>query len=537
MPRPEATQHTVLSAGAQRAPLPTDPPALERDVVREGVRARLFPSLAAPRTIGRYRLLGRLGEGGMGLVLSAHDPELDRQVAIKILRPSPQWPEDAAADARLLREARAIARLNHPNVVTVFDVGVEAGRLFVVMEQVRGRSLHEWLRTPRGAGEVLGVLVQAGRGLAAAHAAGLVHRDFKPGNVLLGEDGRVRVADFGLARFAEQGFEPGAPPDGVQAAELVSHSGRVLGTPAYMAPEQCLGGAADERSDQFAFCVCLYEGLFGQRPFRGEHFAELKRAIVHQPLQLPVGAEGLAPQLRAALLRGLAKSPEQRFASMDELLEQLVPFAQEAALALGSAEQSAAVVPGMPRLTAYLEALPAGLNSYPECEAHTALLRLVLGSVGLSERAPAPVRAAAERALSSAWVPEVHVRAVLAALCDEHFGDRDEFERVIGRWLRARVATGFLKFMVPPLHSPRLIPALARSWTSLRRGPRLRVTDVGSEYAELSLECPPNLYDELGAIELLQYLRAALEGCGAGFFEGHVRARSAEQLDLSIRWA
>jgi eukaryotic-like serine/threonine-protein kinase len=193
-----------------------------------------------------------LGAGTSGVVYEARDPELDRRVAVKVLRP-----EASEQRERLLREARSLARLSHPNVVTVYEVGSFERGVYVAMELVEGVALKRWLEYPRGSNEIVGVLAQAARGLAAAHARGVVQRDFKPENVIVGEDGRVRVIDFGLAGAAESIDPAGEDPDG--AALRLTRTGEVIGTPAYMAPEQVRGGRVDARADQFAFCVVACE--------------------------------------------------------------------------------------------------------------------------------------------------------------------------------------------------------------------------------------------------------------------------------------
>jgi eukaryotic-like serine/threonine-protein kinase len=262
-------------------------------------------------TVGRYVVLDRIGSGGMGVVYAAYDPELDRRVAIKLLRPDRFSSE--AGRLRLLREAQALARLTHPNVVAVHDAGTFGGRVFVAMELVEGETLREWLKAgPRSWREVLDRFLPAGRGLAAAHAAGLVHRDFKPENVLLGRDGRVRVVDFGLAKaLADAAEEPPEEGSGAPVAPLTGW-GVALGTPAYMAPEQLRGTAADARSDQLSFCVALYEALYGERPF-GEGWV-VKEA--------PAGTR-VPGWLRAVVLRGLKVDPEERYPAMDDLLRDL----------------------------------------------------------------------------------------------------------------------------------------------------------------------------------------------------------------------
>lgn len=266
------------------------------------------PAFPRGTALGRYVLLERLGAGGMGVVYAAYDPELERKVAVKLLRSDAA--DARAADegqSRLLREAQAMARLSHPNVLPVFDVGVVGDRVFIAMELVEGCDARQWREAAaRNWTQVLAVYLQAARGLSAAHAAGLVHRDFKPENVLVGADGRTRVTDFGLARA-----EAGGPSTLMGSSSLhsrVTQEGRVLGTPAYMAPEQWRGEPPDARADQFAFCVALWEALTGQRPFEPDGAGGARRVPV---------------RVRRALLRGLASSPEGRFASMAELVAAL----------------------------------------------------------------------------------------------------------------------------------------------------------------------------------------------------------------------
>ena len=274
--------------------------------------------------MGRYILLDRVGQGGMGVVYRAHDPHLQRHVAVKLLRAQGGAQSQAA---RLLREAQAMARLSHPAVVQVYDAGVADGQVFIAMEYVDGTTLLRWLHDqPHTWQEALHRFLAAGHGLAAAHAAGVVHRDFKPGNVLLSQSGRVVVGDFGLARPIEahrvmphdsvsaargdrSGEETGGParPTGLvdgrrpsSCAELASVTltitGPVLGTPKYMAPEQRDAGLVDARADQFSFCVALAEALY---------------------------LAGAPDRLFDVLGRGLETDPAQRFATMDELLAAL----------------------------------------------------------------------------------------------------------------------------------------------------------------------------------------------------------------------
>ncbi|MBL9105979.1 MAG: serine/threonine protein kinase [Myxococcales bacterium] len=280
------------------------------DRLKEQVEASLGARL------GRYALLKVLGEGGMGVVFAAYDDQLDRKVAIKLLRTRArgEWHE-----SWLRNEAKAMARLSHPNIVQIYDVGQEAGTLFVAMEFVVGVSLRRWWKkTRRSAREVLEVCMQAGRGLQAAHEAGLVHCDFKPQNILVAKDGRVRVLDFGVAQLRKRTHAPTSE----EASEAAPRTSLLGGTPAYMAPELHAQRGPDARSDQFAFCVTLYEGLYGERPFRGDDAAGLRRAILEGKLA-PTPDVAVPAWLRRAVLRGLAVDPGQRWPSMAALLAEL----------------------------------------------------------------------------------------------------------------------------------------------------------------------------------------------------------------------
>jgi tetratricopeptide (TPR) repeat protein len=285
-------------------------------------------SLPAGATVGRFVVLGLAGGGGMGLVYAAYDPELDRKVALKFLRPSASSAaEEQGLSARLLREAQAMARLSHPNVLAVYDVGTYDDQVFVAMEYVEGQTLARWLRDrERPWREVLDRFRRAGEGLAAAHAAGIVHRDFKPDNVLVGRDGRVRVTDFGLARTTG-GVETGAAGAGAASSAPtdtpLTQAGSLLGTPAYMAPEQLLGQPSDARTDLFSFCVSLYEALYRQRPFAGDTLEALRQAVLRGQVREPPRNASVPVWLRRMLLRGLRGSPEERYPSMTALLEAL----------------------------------------------------------------------------------------------------------------------------------------------------------------------------------------------------------------------
>ena len=303
------------------------------------------PRMPIGTRVGRYVIEERIGIGGMGVVFRAHDPELDRVVALKCLRP-----EFVAqhGEARLVREARGMAQLSDPHVVAVYGVEYDPqGGVALAMEYVEGVTLRQWLRADRSPEEILDVMADAGRGLQAAHAAGLVHRDFKPSNVIAGTDGRVRVMDFGLVReergHTSEPIELRSGPLSDDLREVVEASlssadsspsplhgfgdeeptqaGLLMGTVAYMAPELLDGDEADARGDQFAFCVSLWEALCGVRPYEGGIEAS-REAKLAGPPPWPSWVE-VPPGVVALIRRGLAPDPEQRWPSMAALLEGL----------------------------------------------------------------------------------------------------------------------------------------------------------------------------------------------------------------------
>ncbi len=296
------------------------------------------PELLPPGSaIGRYRTLECVGLGGMGVVYAAYDPQLDRRVALKLLIDGNEKSSERKR-ARLLREAQSMAKLTHPNVITVHDVGVWHGQVFVAMEFVEGGTLKSWMREgERSWSEISQTMMAAGRGLAAAHAAGLVHRDFKPDNVLIGHDGRVRVTDFGLARWEDAATHSGQKlmsgsedssmsfdDHEVLSAEVsLTRTGALVGTPAYMAPELYRHEVADGATDQYAFCVALYEAIYGQRPFSGRTLAELATAVVSTDnIEFP-SAVSVPRHVRSVIRRGMARKRGDRYPSMAALLAAL----------------------------------------------------------------------------------------------------------------------------------------------------------------------------------------------------------------------
>ena len=274
-----------------------------------------------PLTVQRYAILERIGTGAMGVVYAAYDPELDRKVALKLLRRG----SGPSHECRMLREARAMAQLSHPNVVVIHEVGTFRGRIFLAMALQSGGTLREWTRAEhRDWREILAAYLQAGRGLAAAHEAGLVHRDFKPDNCLVDRHGNVRVGDFGLVKVRSEA-EPASDPSAVVATpglELTA-AGELLGTPAYMSSEQHNGKPADAASDQFAYCVSLFEALYGRRPFSGKSTAELRLRVYEGHIEEPTDDRGVPGRVLAILRRGLSAKPDDRWPTMDALLAAL----------------------------------------------------------------------------------------------------------------------------------------------------------------------------------------------------------------------
>ena len=259
--------------------------------------------------LGRYVVLSLLGRGGMGEVYTAYDPTLDRRIALKVIHPQADKGSISSARGMLLAEAQALAKLSHPNIIGVYDVGTFDDDVFMAMEYVEGTTLTSYLRSgDHSLPDMLDVFVAAGRGLEAAHAAGIVHRDFKPENVIIGKDGRTRVIDFGIA---------------LQARDDVPET--ISGTPAYMAPEQYAHAKVGPAADQFSFAITLYTAVFGTYPFDGELDAEVSRNIVDGKVRPPPSTPGVSTALRDAILRALSRDPAARFPSMGDLLAAIKP--------------------------------------------------------------------------------------------------------------------------------------------------------------------------------------------------------------------
>jgi len=279
-------------------------------------------------TIGRFVVLDVLGTGGMGVVYAAYDPHLDRKVALKVLRA--QVMESDEARVRLLREAQAMARIDHPNVLRVHEAGTFDDQVYIAMELAPEGTLKQWLaarkRSPR---EIANMFVQAGRGLAAAHTAGLIHRDFKPDNVLMFADGQVRVTDFGLVGVIGE-LPPSRPPEldapiseTTPLSQDLTRTGAMMGTPSYMAPEQFRGQSVGPEADQFAFCIALYEALYGQRPFAGVTFVELCANVISGEVAPAPSDSAVPARIERVVWRGLATDPARRYPTMDDLLVDL----------------------------------------------------------------------------------------------------------------------------------------------------------------------------------------------------------------------
>jgi hypothetical protein len=340
---------------AQTATAPSSSDPLPRDVV------------PLTEQLGRYKIQRELGRGGMGVVYAVFDPDLERKVALKVLRGAG---DSAEARQRLLREARAMARLAHPNVLTVHEVGSASGQDFIAMELVDGSTLEDWLSaSPRSEREIIAAFTLAGRGLAAAHAAGLVHRDFKPRNVLRHKDGRIAVTDFGLVVGVAPQVDvttttlPGeASTDSSTTPSSLSgltQTGALLGTPAYMSPEQWTGGTVGPPADQFAFCVALWEALAKDRPYKGTTLEELQDQVMHAKRS---DETKLPRKLRSVLRRGLDPDPAKRYPSIDALLAAIARAERRPIVPISIAGAAMIGIAGVAVVTMSKHAVPPGAS-------------------------------------------------------------------------------------------------------------------------------------------------------------------------------
>jgi serine/threonine-protein kinase len=369
------------------------------------------PILAKGATLGRYMIIEPLGRGGMGIVYAAYDPTLDRRVAVKVLK---HVSLTAGEETRLLNEGMAMAKLSHPNVVAVHDVGTFELGMFVAMELVEGETLRAWARKPHPWPEIVGMYLQAGRGLAAAHRAGIVHRDFKPDNAIVGADGRLRVVDFGLALTREDS-EPTGPTWSEEGLTGTAEMAEMAGTPRYCPPEQLEGKSVDARADQYAFCASLWEALFGEPPFAGgDLLSRLAHAWDTVP-RAPAG-KGVPDRIVAALTRGLSPEVHDRFATMGDLLALLAPDPRKkrgllVAAAFGAAVLAAALSSAAARVLG-----PSQVCVGAEKE---------LAGVWNDDR-----RAAIERALVASGKPWAHAMAVsLSKVLDTYASEWTDMRR------------------------------------------------------------------------------------------------------------
>ena len=387
------------------------------DTVAGGSPAPPAPD-EVPRRIGRFAVLRRIGSGGMGSVYAAYDEELARRVALKVLHHGPDLPPEGRA--AIVAEARAMARLSHANVVQVYEIGEHAGELFLVMEYVEGRTLTTWLKEQEHPWpEIVRLFSAAGQGLAAAHRVGLVHRDFKPDNVLVDREGIPRVADFGLAR-----------PEGAMSA---------AGTPMFMSPEQLLGAPTDARSDQFNFCAALHVALYGTGPFVGENLAALTESVTRGELRPRPAGTRVPAALHAVLVRGLASDAGRRFPTTEALLAALrlhlpettrrrpvwlaLPLVAAVAVAVWIGARGGPPGPSLAELTAIgawiVEARDAAARAewiYPGEAGKPTAIRTILALEHMPTPADAYARARAE-ALRQIFAED------LAALAERYWGD------------------------------------------------------------------------------------------------------------------
>ena len=400
-----------------------------------------LPVLSVGDRVNRYLVLSSLGAGGMGVVFAAYDPQLDRKVALKLLRAN-LGPSAKDARTRLKREAQAIAQLNHPNVVGVYDVGEHKdGDVYIAMEFVEGDTLTTWLRRwPRTWREILEVFEQAARGLMAAHSVGLLHRDFKPDNVLVGADGRVRVTDFGLARslFLDDTSRGGTTVDGKRPradtplrVDLTA-TGTVLGTPRYMPPEQLMGPSIDARADQFSFCVALYEALYSVHPLPGATSVSMLEK--DERAQAPPEGTKVPAAIGRAVMRGLEKDRSKRFPTLATLMHELKPPPQRSPVkfiafaAIGALLVTAATAAVMTR--------PDQGTARPQSETDQMIEKLTKELKEKDKR----IQALEDALIRDKSKSEEELHNLRAQLEDEHKKEDDLYRQIVA--LKTKAITG-----------------------------------------------------------------------------------------------
>lgn len=482
--------------------------------------------VAAIERCGPYEVLGKIGAGGTGVVLEAYDPALRRKVALKLLRPKRRRSATHGAK-RLAAEAQAMAQLSHPNAVTVFEIGHADDQVYIAMELVVGTTLRGWLKErPRGWREIVDMFAGAGRGLAAAHGAGLVHRDFKPENVLIGRDGRPRVCDFGLVTPSPERTDL----DEVLASDRDDvFTSRLIGTPVYMSAEQWTGQTVDACTDQFAFCVALWEALCGSRPFPGRLLREVRAAVCAGAIAEPTLTRRSPRWLLAALRRGLAADPRMRWPNMPSLLdaiEQRTRSRRRWAIA--------ATVTGVAVLSAAITWAAAGRRGAGDpCGPPTARLATVWGSAQRDAMrthlvAIDPVQGAGryrtiERALDAGargW-SDMHVAACRATRVDGRQSDTllDLRMQCLDHWL---LELGDTVAVVAQATGPTEVDQAVRAATSLSP------IDVCAEARALAAApLPTSAVDRATAIQLVNRTRELEVAERARRIEG-LAARASE---------
>ena len=421
----------LLDSGGLVAPASPDDETLDED------DHRALPALRPGARVGRYVLEQRIGAGGMGVVFAATDSELHRRVALKLLRPNTAGEIGTLGRERMMREARLLASFSHPNVVTVFDVGAHDGHVFIAMELVDGGNLTAWLRrAPRTQDEIIDRMIEAGRGLAAAHAGGVVHRDVKPDNILVGSDGRARVTDFGLARIGDELAPQLAASKVATLSPDLTKTGTLMGTPVYMAPEQWRRGEAVPRTDQWSYCAALYEVIAGVRPFSVDDPAARAAEIAGGQIAPPAEGRTVPGWLRRIVARGLAAEPSARWPSMNVVIAALVrgrhrrrrrlqALAAVAMLvAIGGSlgvvltRRSPAAAPPAPKGFAFIDTRPGCSCPFSRCEEGRCLS--VCKASDFTERKPVPGinEIGTQQALLGASADHDAILYLSGAICD-----------------------------------------------------------------------------------------------------------------------